>query len=130
MALGLMAGAFLEITVGLFALFFSAFATAAGPRRSAHGQDIMAQTKGCRRFYRQAAWHKLQIYMGANRRFFQLELPKAVALNSDKQFASRFERLSVPHPEWLPARGKTSWSAQKLQKQLTPMLKKIREAFR
>lgn len=128
--LGLMAGAFPEMSVGLFACFFSAIATAAGPRRSPWGQETMAQAKGCRRFYRQASWHKLQVYMGANRRFFQLELPKAVALNSDKQFAARFERLSVPHPEWLPAGRQTPWSAQKLQKQLSPMIRKIREAFR
>lgn len=128
--LALMAGAFLEASVGLFACLFSAIATAAGPRRSSRGQDAMAQTKGCRRFYRQAAWHRLQIYMGANRRFFQLELPKAVALNSDKQFAARFERLSVPRPEWLPAGKETSMSAQKLQKQLRPLVKSIRAAFR
>ena len=128
-ALALMAGAFLEMSVGILACLFSAVATAAGPRRSSRGQDAMAQAKGCRRFYRHAAWHRLQIYMGANRRFFQLELPKAVALNSEKQFAARFERLSVPHPEWLPSRSKKAWSAEKLQKQLAPMIKSIREAF-
>lgn len=128
--LGLMEGAFLETLVGVYACCFSAIATAAGPRRSAWGRDILAQTKGCRRFYHQVSWQKLQLYMGHNKRFFQTELPKAVALNSDRVFASRFERLSVPQPEWLPSRKQKVWSAPQLQKQLSPVIKKLREAFR
>lgn len=128
--LGLMEGAFLETLVGVFACCFSGIATAVGPRRSQWGREILAQTKGCRRFYRQVSWQKLQLYMGHNSRFFQTELPKAVALGSDKVFASRFERLSVPQPEWLPSQKKKAWSAPALQKQLSPIIKKLREAFR
>lgn len=127
---GLMEGAFLETVVGVFALWFSAMATAVGPRRSDRGRDALGQTKGCLRFYRHASWHKLQVYMGHNSRFFQLELPKAVALGCDKVFAARFERLSVPQPEWLPGLKKKARSAKDLQKVVAPMVKKLREAFR
>ncbi len=128
--LGLLSGAFLETTVGIFACSFSAIATAAGPRRSDLGRDILAQTKGCRRFYRQVSWQHLRRYTARNQRFFQLQLPNAVALNSDKAFAARFERLTIPRPEWLPGAKRTHWSAQALQKQLSPMIQKLREAFR
>lgn len=128
--LGLISGAFLESCIGLFACCFSATATGVGPRRSAWGLDVLAQTKGCRRFYRRVSWQKLQLYLGQNNRFFQTELPKALALNVDRTFASRFERLSIPQPEWLPGLKKKTWSASALQKQLTPMVKKLREAFR
>lgn len=127
--LGLISGAFLETCIGMFACCFSAVATASGPRRSAWGRDMMAQAKGCRRFYRQVSWQKLQIYLGHNNRFFQSELPKAVALNCDKTFAARFERLSIPRPDWLPGVRKQTWSAPALQKQLTPIVKKLRAAF-
>lgn len=130
LVLGLMYGAFLEITVGVFACFFSAFATAAGPRRSPRGQELMAQAKGCRRFYSQVSWQKLQVYTAGNRRFFQGELPQAVALNCHKTFARRFERLSVPYPEWLPAKNKGAIAPEKLVELLEPVLKSLEQAFR
>lgn len=128
--LGLMSGAFLETLVGVFSCCFSAICTAVGPRRSDWGRDILAQAKGCRRFYHQVSWQKLQLYMGSNKRFFQEQLPKAVALNCDKAFAARFERLSVPQPEWLPGHKKKAWSASQLLRQISPMVNKLREAFR
>lgn len=126
---GLMNGAFLEVTVGLAACCFSALATASGPRRTGHGQELMAQAKGCRRFYRQVPWQRLQIYTSGNRRFFQRELPQTVALRSEKAFAQRFERLSVPYPEWLPAKNTGYISPEKLLELLEPMIKALREAF-
>lgn len=127
--LGLMYGAFLEITVGLFACCFSAFATASGPRRSPQGQELVAQAKGCRRFYSQVSWQKLQVYTAGNRRFFQGELPQTVALNCHKTFARRFERLSVPYPEWLPAKNKGAIAPEKLVELLEPVLKSLEQAF-
>lgn len=128
--LGLISGGFLEMCIGLFACCFSAIATGGGPRRSAWGLDVLAQTKGCRRFYKRVSWQKLQLYMGQNSRFFQTELPKAIALNVDRTFASHFEKLSIPQPEWLPGLKKKAWTASGLQKQLSPMVKKLWEAFR
>lgn len=127
--LGLMYGAFLEVTVGLGACCFSALATASGPRRNSHGQELMAQAKGCRRFYRQVAWQRLQIYTSGNRRFFQRELPQTVALRSEKVFAQRFERLSVPYPEWLPAKNTGYVSPEQLLELLEPMIKALWDAF-
>lgn len=127
--LGLMYGAFLETTVGLVACCFSALATASGPRRSPQGQELVAQAKGCRHFYRKVPWTKLQIYTAANRRFFQGELPQAVALNCHKTFARRFERLSVPYPEWLPAKNQRNVTPEKLMQRLEPVLKSLELAF-
>lgn len=126
---GLMYGAFLEISVGLFACCFSALATASGPRRSPQGQELVAQARGCRRFYSQVSWQKLQIYTAGNRRFFQSELPQAVALNCHRTFARRFERLSVPYPEWLPAKNGGVISPEKLTELLDPVLKQLEQAF-
>lgn len=130
LVLGLLSGALLEMAVGLLACGFSAFATAAGPKRSPQGQELVAQARGCRRFYRQAPWHRLQIYLSANHRFFQTELPQAVALHSEKAFARRFERLSVPYPEWLPTKNTGSLSPEKLVDCLAPVIQALRQAFR
>lgn len=128
--LSLVAGSLTEMLVGLIACFFSAMATAPGPRRSSRGTDIMVQTKGCRTFYRQAAWQRLQVFQGESSRFFQTQLPSAVALGVDRRFARRFERLPIPTPEWLKL-GKTGvQSASNLQRQLRPIIQQLREAFR
>jgi hypothetical protein len=128
LVLGLLGGALLEIAVGLFACWFSAIGTAPGPRRSQRGQDLIAQTKGCRTFYRQVSWQRLQVLLGDNEHFFQTQLPKAVALGVDRKFAGRFETLSVPVPEWLSGtKGVTS--PKKLQQQLTPIVKALRQAL-
>lgn len=128
--ISLMAGTFPEIAVGIAAILFSSIATAPGPRRSARGVDAMAQTKGCRTFYRQAAWKRLQVFQGKSARFFQTQLPNAVALGVEKQFARRFEDLSVPVPEWLTVPKKSPQTAKNLQQQLAPLLRQLREAFR
>lgn len=130
LGLSLLAGSLPEMLVGLLACAFSAVATAPGPRRSSRGVDAMAQAKGCRTFCRQASWQRLQVFQGRSRRFFQNQLPLAVALGVDKQFARRFERLAVPMPEWLELTGSPMRSAVSLQKQLAPILRQLREAFR
>lgn len=126
----LLSGAFLEMLIGLAACLFSSAATARGPRRSQRGRDALAQTRGCRTFFRQVSWQRLQVYMGKNHRFFQTLLPRAVALGVDKRFARRFERLSVPAPEWLTGSASGAMSAQSLQRALVPILKQLRAAFR
>jgi hypothetical protein len=128
LVLGLLGGALLEIGVGLLACWFSAIGTAAGPRRSSRGRDLIAQTKGCRMFYRQVTWQRLQVLLGANERFFQNQLPQAVALGVDRKFAMRFETQSVPVPDWLSG-GKGVTSPKKLQQQLVPMVKALRQAL-
>lgn len=130
LALSLVAGTLPEMLVALGACLFSAIATAPGPRRSSRGIDLMTQTRGCRTFYRRASWQRLQVFQGESARFFQSQLPYAVALGVDRRFARRFEHLPVPTPEWLRL-GKTGLqSASSLQRQLRPILKQLQEAFR
>ncbi len=128
--LSLVSGSFPEVVVGLSACLFSGIATAPGPRRSARGIDAVAQTKGCRTFYRRASWQRLQIFQGKSSRFFQTQLPGAVALGVEKRFARRFERLSVPMPDWLKLSGDPIRSASSLQHLLAPVLRQLRESFR
>jgi hypothetical protein len=130
LVLSLLGGALLETAVGLLACWFSAIATAPGPRRSQRGQDLMAQAKGCRMFYRQASWQKLQVLLGSNDRFFQDQLPRAVALGVDKRFARRFEQQKIPVPDWLTGVRGTASSAKSLHRQLVPILKCLRQSFR
>lgn len=130
LVIGLLSGTFLEVLIGLAACLFSSLATARGPRRSQRGRDALAQVRGCRTFFRQASWQRLQLYQGRNRRFFQSLLPRAVALGVDKAFAKRFERLPVPVPEWLTISAPGAMSAQSLQKALAPILKQLWAAFR
>ncbi len=128
--MGFLGGAFLEMLIGLFACCFSAVATSVGPRRSARGQELLSQARGCRMFYRQVTWQRLQILTGRNNRFFQSQLPKAAALGVDKTFAKRFERLPVPRPEWLNGKGPASTTASGLQQETAAILKGLRESFR
>ena len=130
LVLGFLGGAFLEVFIGLFACCFSAVATSVGPRRSVRGQDLLSQARGCRMFYRQVTWQRLQVLTGRYNRFFQSQLPKAAALGVDKAFAKRFERLPVPRPEWLGGRGPTSTTAADLQRETAGILKGLRESFR
>ena len=130
LAMGFLGGAFLEVLIGLFACCFSAVATSMGPRRSARGQELLRQARGCRMFYRQVTWQRLQILTGRNNHFFQSQLPKAAALGADKTFAKRFERLPVPRPEWLGGKGTASTTAAGLQREVAAILKKLRESFR
>lgn len=127
---GLLSGAFLEILIGILACLFSALVSARGPRRSQRGMDAMAQARGCRTFYRRVTWQRLQILQGENRRFFQLQLPSAVALGVDQRFARRFEQLPIPMPEWLRLSGSSVMTASSLQRQLSPILRQLRNAFR
>jgi hypothetical protein len=90
----------------------------------------MAQTKGCRTFYRRASWQRLQLYQGKNSRFFQNQLPRAVALGVEEPFAKRFETINIPTPDWLELTQSPAGSAQALQKQLRPILRQLRAAFR
>ena len=120
----------MEVFIGLFACCFSAVATSVGPRRSVRGQDLLSQARGCRMFYRQVTWQRLQVLTGRYNRFFQSQLPKAAALGVDKAFAKRFERLPVPRPEWLGGRGPTSTTAADLQRETAGILKGLRESFR
>lgn len=129
LVMGFLGGAFLEMLIGLFACCFSAVATSVGPRRSARGQDLLQQARGCRMFYRQVTWQRLQILTGRNNRFFQSQLPKAMALGVDKAFAKRFERLPVPRPEWLGGKGPASTNAAELQREVAAILKGLRESF-
>jgi hypothetical protein len=127
--LSLLGGALLETVVGLFACWFSGIATAPGPRRSQRGQDLMAQAKGCRMFYRQVTWQRLQVLLGNNERFFQEQLPRAVALGVDRKFAKRFESQLVPVPEWLSGTKGSSASAKSVQRKLAAVLKCLRQAL-
>lgn len=129
LALGLIFGALLESLTGVAAIAFSAVASARGPRRNQRGMDALAQAKGCRTFYRQASWQRLQVLQGENRRFFQSQMPSIVALGVDKKFAKRFERLPIPLPEWLNIPGSTVMSASALQQQLAPIVRQIRSTF-
>ena len=128
--LSLMAGALPEMLMGLSACLFSAIATAPGPRRSKRGIDAMAQAKGCRTFYRRAAWRRLQTFQGRNSRFFQIQFPRAMALGADREFALRFERIPIPTPEWLELPLTGTRSAEALRKELLPILRQLRDAFR
>ncbi len=130
LVLGFLGGAFLEVLIGLFACCFSAVATSVGPRRSVRGQDLLSQARGCRMFYRQVTWQRLQVLTGRYNRFFQSQLPKAAALGVDKAFAKRFERLPVPRPEWLGGRGPANTTAADLQRETAGILKGLRESFR
>lgn len=129
LVVGLLSGTLLEVLVGLLACLFSSSISARGPQRSQRGRDALAQARGCRTFCRRVSWQNLQVYQGRNRRFFQSQLPKAVALGVDKQFAKRFERLPVPVPEWLTVSAPGAMSAQSLQRLLAPILKQLRAAF-
>lgn len=129
LVLGLLSGTLLEVLVGLLACLFSSAISARGPRRSPRGRDALAQARGCRTFCRRVSWQNLQVYQDKNRRFFQSQLPRAVALGVDKQFARRFERLPVPLPEWLTVSAPGAMSAQSLRRLLLPVLKQLRAAF-
>lgn len=126
---GLMSGTLVEILVGLFACGFSAVATATGPRRSKRGQDLIAQTRGFRMYFRRVKWHKLQILQGRNPLYFQTQLPRVYAMGLEKTFAKRYERLPVPVPDWLPGKQKGNVTAQTVQKQVSAMMKGLKEAF-
>lgn len=126
----LLAGAFLEVLAGLLACVFSALVSSRGPRRSQRGVDALAQAKGCRMFFRQVSWQRLQILHGEDSRFFQHQLPGAVALRADRRFAKQFEQLAIPVPEWLREMDGAPEPAASLQKKLTPILRQIRAAFR
>jgi hypothetical protein len=89
----------------------------------------MAQAKGCRMFYRQVTWQRLQVLLGNNERFFQEQLPKAVALGVDRKFARRFESQLVPVPEWLSGTKGSSASAKSVQRKLAAVLKCLRQAL-
>jgi hypothetical protein len=130
LGVSLFVGALPEVLTGLCACVFSGFATAPGPRRSSRGLDALAQTKGCRTFYRRASWQRLQLYQGKNSRFFQNQLPRAVALGVEEPFAKRFETINIPTPDWLELTQSPAGSAQALQKQLRPILRQLRAAFR
>jgi hypothetical protein len=129
LVLSLLGGALLETAVGLLACWFSAIATAPGPRRSQRGQDLMAQAKGCRMFYRQVTWQRLQVLLSGNDRFFQNQLPNTAALGVTRKFARRFEDQLVPVPEWLTGAKGSATTARLLQRQLTPILKCLRQAL-
>lgn len=129
LVLGLLFGALLECLAGAAACIFSAAVSARGPRRNQRGLDAMAQARGCRTFYRQASWQRLQVLHGENRRFFQSQFPAAMALGADKAFAKRFERLPIPVPEWLNIPGSAVMSAAALQAKLAPIVRQLRSAF-
>ena len=124
------AGALPELLAGLGACLFSAIATSSGPRRSKRGVDALAQTKGLRIYYQEAAWSVLQYHQSRNRRYFELTYPRAAALRADRQFAQRFERLPIAVPDWLDLPSRTTRSATALRRELTPILRQLREAFR
>ena len=124
------AGALPELLAGLGACLFSAIATSSGPRRSKRGVDALAQTKGLRIYYQEAAWSVLQYHQSRNRRYFELTYPRAAALRADRQFAQRFERLPIAVPDWLDLPSRTTRSATALRRDLTPILRSLREAFR
>lgn len=128
--LSLFFGAIIEMLIGTAACVISSLATASGPRRNVHGQELLAQTKGCRRFYRQVPWNRLHIYHSRNSRFFQGHFPRAAALKTDRSFARRFEHLSIPRPDWLLSSNQKPLSAATLQKQLSRLLRQLQEAFR
>ena len=125
----LLAGALPEMLVGTVACAMSAFLGSRGPRRSKWGVDALSQTRGCRSFFRQVTWQKLQVYQGRDRYFFQKQLPKAVALGVERRFARRFEDIPVPLPHWLYIPAETSLSAMSLYRELQPILRQLRAAF-
>ncbi len=128
LAVALVAGSLPEMAVGLLACIFSGVATGPGPRRSQRGLDAMAQAKGCRAFYRKASRKRLHRLQERDSRFFQTQLPRAIALRSDKRFVRGFD--TVPMPEWLVLGGSAVCSPVTLRRQLKPILRKLREAFR
>jgi hypothetical protein len=81
-------------------------------------------------FYRQVTWQRLQVLLGNDPRFFQNQLPKAVALGVGRKFARRFEKQAVPRPEWLTGTGGSVTSAKNLHRQLMPVLKCLRQALK
>lgn len=129
LGLGLVSGAVLEVGIGLLACGFSALATSSGPRRSQRGRDLMAEAKGCRMLYHQISWQRLQVLVGQNNRFYQRQLPMAVALGADRALAKRCERLPVPQPEWITGIRLREFSAKELRRQLKPVIKALRAAF-
>ncbi len=127
--LSLFVGALPELLVGGAACCFSGLATAQGPRRSQRGIDAMTQTRGCRTFYCQGAYSRMEAFQAKYTRFFQLQFPRAAALRVDRRFARRFGGLLVPVPEWLKLVDTSPRSAVTLQKQLSVILQALREAF-
>lgn len=127
---GLLLGALPEIGIGLGACCFSAIATGAGPRRSDRGLDAMEQAMGCRKYYREVSWNRLQVSVGRSRRFFQQQLPYAVALGVDGVFAKRFDRLPCPQPEWLTGIRLRDRNVRRLQLQLQKISRILDQAFR
>ena len=127
---GLFFGAFLESLIGILSCIIIAAVAASGPRRSKRGQDALIQTRGCRMFYKNVSWSRLQVAMGDDNRFFQKQLPQAVSLRLDRSFARRFERIGVPRPEWVKGLHPKDSSAAALQKQLNIVIRALRKAFR
>ena len=128
--LSLLAGALPELFAGLGACLFSAVVTSVGPRRSKRGIEALSQAQGCRTVYREIAWSRLQYYQSRNTRFFEQQLPRALAMNVHLQFARRFERLPIPVPDWLDLPSRATRSAEALCRDLKPFLHQLREAFR
>lgn len=127
---GLVSGSFPEILVGLLSMVLSGFLKSMGPRRNKRGQDAVYQARGLRKLYRRISWQSIRAFSQKDDRFFQKHLPRALALGCGKAFAKNCLQTTVPRPEWLLTPGPQKSSAKVLLKQLKPLIKQLREAFR
>lgn len=127
---GLVSGSLPEVLIGILAMVLSGFLKSLGPRRNKRGQEAVYQARGLRKLYRRISWQTIRSYSKRDDRFFQKHLPKAVALGCGNAFAKNCLQTTVPRPEWLLTPGPQKSSAKALLKQLRPVLKQLREAFR
>lgn len=127
---GLVSGSFTEMLAGILAMVLSAFLKSLGPRRNRRGQEAVYQVRGLRKLYRRISWQTVRAYSGKDDRFFQKHLPSALALGCHKAFAKNCLQTKVPRPEWLLTTGPQKSSAKALLKQLRPLIRQLREAFR
>lgn len=127
---GLVSGSFPEILTGILAMVLSGFLKSMGPRRNKRGQEAVYQARGLKKFYRRISWQTVRAYSQKDDRFFQKHLPRALALGCEMAFAKNCLQTTVPRPEWLLTPGPRQSSAKALLKQLKPLIRQLREAFR
>lgn len=127
---GIASGTLADTVIAVCAVALSAVLSSYGPKRSDRGLTALAQARGLKTFYRRGTWQTVRKYHLQDPRFFQLQLPKAMALRCHKSFAKLFQGQKISRPEWLLTAGAEKLTPLSLLKELSPLLRQLREAFR
>lgn len=105
--LGGLGGATLVMVPAAALAVFIGWQTAHGGRRSAYGNEVIAQTLGFRRFLHNASDYHLAQMLRRDPQYFYKMLPYAEAMGQGKRFASLFGDVQLEPCQWYEAAGTT-----------------------